>query len=119
VSDAPASLLDEAIAAEQETGRYEADRGQALTAIGLRLLRMGAGTALLVVGAALLVLPGPGLVVVALGLGLLSRDVAWAARLLDRVQARMAATPIGSGRRAALVTVVASGLVALAATLLV
>jgi uncharacterized protein (TIGR02611 family) len=47
------------------------------------------GFALVGVGALLLVLPGPGLLVIAAGLGLLSLEFRWAARLRRSVVARM------------------------------
>jgi hypothetical protein len=53
------------------------------------MLRRAAGWAALVAGAALLVLPGPGLPLLVLGLTLLSRDVPWARRLRARVQDRL------------------------------
>jgi hypothetical protein len=42
-------------------------------------------------GVAMLVLPGPGLVTIALGLGLLGREYAWAARADRRVRERVRA----------------------------
>jgi hypothetical protein len=53
------------------------------------MLRRAAGWAALVAGAVLLVLPGPGLPLLALGLTLLSRDLPWARRLRERVQDRL------------------------------
>jgi uncharacterized protein (TIGR02611 family) len=47
------------------------------------------GFALVGVGVLLLVLPGPGLLVIAAGLGLLSMEFRWAARLRQSVVARM------------------------------
>ena len=47
------------------------------------------GVALLAVGAALLVLPGPGLLVIALGLGVLATEFAWPRRLLQQVTSRL------------------------------
>jgi tellurite resistance protein TerC len=44
------------------------------------------GFTVIAVGAALLVLPGPGLVVIALGLLILSAEFVWARRLLDRMK---------------------------------
>jgi tellurite resistance protein TerC len=44
------------------------------------------GFTVLAIGAALLVLPGPGLVVIALGLFILSAEFVWAKRLLDRMK---------------------------------
>ncbi len=46
------------------------------------------GGALLLVGLALLVLPGPGMLVIPLGLGVLGLEFAWARRWLVAVQER-------------------------------
>jgi hypothetical protein len=53
-----------------------------------RILRVAAGGSLLVVGALLLVLPGPGIPLLVLGLALLSRDVPWARRARERLLER-------------------------------
>jgi uncharacterized protein (TIGR02611 family) len=45
------------------------------------------GFTLLAFGAALLVLPGPGWLTIALGLAILAGEYVWAQRLLDRVKA--------------------------------
>lgn len=55
---------------------------------GSRIVRLIGGWVLLVLGALLMVLPGPGIPLVILGLALLSRDVPWARRLRERVEAR-------------------------------
>lgn len=47
------------------------------------------GVALVVSGVAMLVLPGPGLLVVALGLLVLASEFRWARRLKQRVQQRL------------------------------
>jgi uncharacterized protein (TIGR02611 family) len=52
-----------------------------------RVIKVVFGFTLLAVGILLLVLPGPGLVVIALGLALLAGEFVWARRLLDRVKA--------------------------------
>jgi putative transmembrane protein PGPGW len=44
------------------------------------------GFTLLAIGAAMLVLPGPGLVVIAFGLVVLSAEFVWAQRALDRMK---------------------------------
>ncbi|HJT37857.1 MAG TPA: PGPGW domain-containing protein [Actinomycetota bacterium] len=44
------------------------------------------GGILLLVGAALLVLPGPGLLVIAAGIAVLSLEFPWARRVLDRLR---------------------------------
>jgi tellurite resistance protein TerC len=54
-----------------------------------RLLVSAGGGLLLIAGAAMLVLPGPGLLVIAAGLALLATEFVWARRLLDRVRARL------------------------------
>lgn len=51
-----------------------------------RALRILAGFALLALGIVLLVGPGPGWLVILLGLGLLAVDFVWARRLLDRMK---------------------------------
>jgi hypothetical protein len=48
----------------------------------VRLARMSLAVVLLAAGAAMLVLPGPGWLVIAAGLAVLARDVAWAERWL-------------------------------------
>ena len=55
----------------------------------VRLGRVVVGTALLVVGAilALPLVPGPGLLLVVIGLGLLSHEFEWARRLRSRASA--------------------------------
>jgi len=49
----------------------------------VRIARIGAGTGLILLGLALLVLPGPGILTIAAGLALLSTEFAWAANILD------------------------------------
>jgi uncharacterized protein (TIGR02611 family) len=51
-----------------------------------RYAKITGGFVLLVTGVALLALPGPGLVVIALGLAVLAREFAWARNLLDRIK---------------------------------
>jgi hypothetical protein len=56
------------------------------------------GVALLIVGAAMLVLPGPGIVVILMGLGLLATEFPWARRVLLTLRDR-ARQAIGFLRR--------------------
>jgi len=49
------------------------------------------GFAVVVAGLAMLVLPGPGLLVIAVGLGVLALEFAWAERLLERTVEKMSA----------------------------
>lgn len=58
----------------------------------------GAGFAILGVGGALLVLPGPGLLVTAFGLGMLALEFRWAERLLLRL-ADLGERPIRLARK--------------------
>jgi uncharacterized protein (TIGR02611 family) len=51
-----------------------------------RVARAIAGFALLLAGIAMLALPGPGWVTIALGLALLARDFPWAERALHRLR---------------------------------
>src|ERR687895_2424633 len=57
-----------------------------------RFVRIGFaafGFVVVLAGVAMLVLPGPGLLVIALGLGILALEFAWAERLLERTVDRM------------------------------
>lgn len=65
-----------------------------------RLAVLVIGSTVLLVGMALLVLPGPAFVVIPIGLAILSTEFVWAARLLKRVKenaAYAAQTVMGNG----------------------
>lgn len=51
-----------------------------------RVLRIVVGFTLLLIGVVLLVGPGPGWLVILLGLGLLAAEFVWARRLLDSMK---------------------------------
>lgn len=51
-----------------------------------RLFRIIIGFTLLLVGAVMLVTPGPGWLTIFLGLGLLAAEFVWARRLMDRIK---------------------------------
>lgn len=53
-----------------------------------RMARIAGGSTLIVAGTAMLVLPGPGLLTIAAGVAVLSRDVQWADRLIGKVRSR-------------------------------
>jgi uncharacterized protein (TIGR02611 family) len=57
---------------------------------GRRLAVVVAGFALVAAGMAMLVLPGPGLLVIIAGLALLAREFVWADRLLQTAKAKAA-----------------------------
>jgi len=52
-----------------------------------RFFKILAGFTLLIVGVAMVVTPGPGWLVIALGLGLLAAEFVWARRLLNKLKA--------------------------------
>jgi uncharacterized protein (TIGR02611 family) len=51
-----------------------------------RLFRIIGGFTLLLIGLVMLVTPGPGWLVIFLGLGLLAAEFVWARRLMDRIK---------------------------------
>jgi uncharacterized protein (TIGR02611 family) len=53
----------------------------------MRVLKIIAGFALLIAGAAMVILPGPGWLTIAAGLALLAGEFPWARRALDRLKA--------------------------------
>ena len=61
----------------------------AVAPLSVRITRITAGLGILAAGVVMLVLPGPGLVAIAAGLGLLSKDVPAAARALQWVRRRV------------------------------
>lgn len=96
-------LVEAAIAAELATGKREETTEEARRHVLIRIGRMGAGAALVLLGIAMTVLPGPGLLTVAAGLLLLSRDFPWAARMLERVRARLPQDAEGQTHRGVIV----------------
>lgn len=89
-------LEEAAIAAEMETAHREETVEEAKRGVLRRLARMTAGSFLVGVGLVLLVLPGPGLILIASGLVILSVDVPFAARLLEKVRKRLPADEEGN-----------------------
>lgn len=55
---------------------------------GWRALRLIVGFAVLAVGLLMLVLPGPAIVVIPVGLAILATELAWARRLLQQIRSR-------------------------------
>jgi len=51
-----------------------------------RLSRIAGGFTLLLIGIVMIVTPGPGWLVILLGLGLLAAEFVWARRLMDRIK---------------------------------
>ena len=98
-----------AIEAEFETG-FRGRDSRARRGVVTRLLRMTAGTLVTILGVIMMPLPGPGLLIVAIGLGILSRDVAWADRLLQIVRKRLPSDSDGRLPRSSIVTMVVMAL---------
>jgi len=71
-----------AIDAERDTGRRERTGEGARRNVIVRMAVIALGTVVTILGLLMLVLPGPGIVVVIAGLGILSTEVTWAERLL-------------------------------------
>lgn len=65
---------------------------------GLKIARVLAGAAVVLVGVGLLVLPGPGIPLILIGLTILAADFAWARRLKRRL-GREALRAAGRWRR--------------------
>ena len=103
-----------AIEAEFETGYREETREEARRGVVTRLLRMTSGSLVTIIGVIMMPLPGPGLLVVAVGLGILSRDVAWADRLLQIVRTRLPSDSDGRLPRSSIVTMTVMALAGIA-----
>lgn len=86
-------LRHAAIEAEFLTGVHETSEEQAVRSVLRRIGRIILGSFLLIAGVAMLVLPGPGWIAIAGGLALLSRDVAWAGRLLHIIRDKVPGVP--------------------------
>ncbi|MEZ5246202.1 MAG: PGPGW domain-containing protein [Acidimicrobiales bacterium] len=103
------TLADALIAAEYETGRRERTEAGAKAHVAIRITRITVGGILTLAGLAMMPLPGPGLPIVAAGLAILARDVAWAERLLAHVTDRIPTDDDGGISRSALVTMAMTG----------
>ena len=102
------SLREAALHAEYETGIRESTERAAKAHVAVRVGRMTVGTVITLTGLAMMPLPGPGLPVVAVGLAVLARDVAWADRLLGYVTARIPKDDDGGISRGAMLTMIVS-----------
>ena len=71
------------------------------TSLVTKTVRIVGGTATTLTGVALLVLPGPGIVLIVAGLGILGKDIPVAARLHERMMthAKRAASGAANGAR--------------------
>jgi uncharacterized protein (TIGR02611 family) len=110
-------LVEYALEAEMASGHPEETVEKAKRHILVRVGIVVVGTLVLLVGLALLALPGPGLVVVALGLGLLATEIPFAARLLERIKGRLPHDESGKIPRSAIVMMVVVGVIATGASI--
>ena len=106
-------IADAAIAAEMETGHREETVEEARRGVFRRIARITAGSLLVLAGLVMWVLPGPGLLTIAAGLLVLSRDFPWAARLLERVRARLPQDADGQTHRGVVVASIALAVVSI------
>ncbi len=86
-------LVNAAVEAEFATGEREATVEAAKAHIAIRVARIGLGSTIVVLGLAMLVLPGPGVFAIAGGLFILAKDIAWADRLLQRLRKKVPGVP--------------------------
>ncbi|WP_419838400.1 PGPGW domain-containing protein [Candidatus Poriferisodalis sp.] len=106
-----------AIEAELATGEREPTRQKAWRNSVVRLSRMTLGLCVVVLGIIMMPLPGPGMLVVAVGLAILARDVAWADRLLHKVRERLPSDDDGKLPRSTIVTMVLLAAAGIAASI--
>lgn len=83
------TAVEAAIEAEFETGAHEETVEEAKRHILFRLARMTVGFVVLSLGIVAIPLPGPGWLIVAVGLGILARDFVWAERTVNLVRKRL------------------------------
>ncbi len=83
------NLYESAIEAEKETGRREKTQKSAKRSLIVRVFSIFAGSVITILGLLMMVGPGPGLLMVAAGLGILAIDVPFARRLLNIVKNRL------------------------------
>ncbi len=89
-------LYEAAIEAEVETGRHEETEAEARRGVIVRLARITGGFAVLLLGLIAIPLPGPGGLIVGVGLAILARDFVWAERMLNIVRKRLPQDENGS-----------------------
>jgi hypothetical protein len=100
-------IVEAAEEADQASGFTAPTPQRARAHLAVRLARISLAIVLLLAGVAMLALPGPGWLVIAAGLAVLSRDVAWAERWLVAVRKRIpGAQPDGSLPRGMWVTII-------------
>lgn len=109
-------LEQRAIEAELATGAREETVEEAKRSVLRRIGRITLGSLVLLAGLAMLLLPGPGWLAIFAGLVLLSRDVPFAARMVEPVRKRLPQGEDGKLPTSAIITMVAMGVVFVAAS---
>jgi len=107
-------MVEDLIETELETGQREGSVEEAKRHLAIRIASVVGGSIVLILGLAMMVLPGPGLIVIAIGLGILATEVPFARRLLDRVRARLPQDEDGSLPRSTIIMMVVVGVGAIA-----
>jgi len=105
-------LRDAAYQAEYATGRRERTPVEAKRNIIVRLVLITVGGVVFLAGLAMLVFPGPGILVSLVGLGILAREFAWADHLLKTLREKSHVDEVG---RLPIWAQIALGLVSMAA----
>ncbi len=108
-------LNEAAIEAELATGEKEETIEEAKANIVVRIARMTLGFAVVILGIIMMPLPGPGALIVAAGLVILSRDVAWADRVLRWMRTKTPGIP--EDGKIPMSTIVVSAMIMVAAML--
>jgi uncharacterized protein (TIGR02611 family) len=83
------NLYESAIEAEKDTGRREKSPERAKRSLILRIVSIFFGTIITFLGLIMFITPGPGLLVLAAGLGILAIDVPFARNLLNTVKSKL------------------------------
>jgi uncharacterized protein (TIGR02611 family) len=109
-------LVDAAVEAEMATGDREETEEAAKRSLVKRVAIIVAGSLVTLLGIFLLVLPGPGMIVVFGGLLLLATEIPFAARLLEKVKKRIPQDENGKIPRRSIVYIVAVGVVTVGAS---
>ena len=105
-------LEDLAVEVEIETGRREETVEEAKRHILVRIARAIAGFVVVIVGIIMMPLPGPGTIIVIAGLALLSSDVPFARRLLQRLRDRLPSDDEGKVSRGVIALSITGSLLA-------
>lgn len=111
-------IEEAAIQAELETGEREESIEEAKSHALVRVARMTLGFGVVILGIILMPLPGPGWLIVAGGLTILAKDVAWADRALRYIRKRVPGIPEdGKIPRSSMITMAVVTLAAVAVSL--